>query len=155
MVTRSIRSRLLCGCLALPLLLLGCDRAPDPVTGEEPTAPAASAEPAASSVDPSVPNAANASTAAPTELAPAESNNRPALQLRDASGALDLSALPEEPVDQSTLQEPGAVLPDLFDQAPDAKRVSTSGKLLTKDDESGLALDTIEGVEVRVEMRTK
>ncbi len=73
---------------------------------------------------------------------------------RDAKSLQDLAI---EGLDESaaSLAEPDAALPDLFDQDQDqeAKRMSASGRVLMRED-AGVNLEGVEGVELKIQMKT-
>ena len=90
--------------------------------------------------------------------APGASEHKPSEQTLDLSkdvidGALN-DVLPEGSEALEALETPEDVLPDLFDAAKeDAKKVKVSGSVLTKEEAESLR-DSIDGVEVQLEVKT-
>ena len=69
---------------------------------------------------------------------------------------LDLSRGALEEFSSATGQMLGdaePTLPDMFEKGKDSRRLSASGRVLT-DAEAGVTLDAIEGVEMRIELKT-
>ena len=96
--------------------------------------------------------AATSSTVSGAEQQTAGSTEAPPLDLsKESIQAAAESA--EAEIAEQALTEPEAALPDLFGEKKD-KNVKVSGNVLTKEEAESLQ-DSVDGVELKLEMKTK
>ena len=87
----------------------------------------------------------------------APSGSAPTETIEPAESQAQELNLSRELVDDETtveLADPDEVLPDLFEEDAEGKRVRLSGKVLTKEEAENLQ-STVDGAEVKLERKTK
>jgi len=121
---------------------------------DPPSAPSAPSAPAATEEEP------NQQTSVEEQLSPMllRPDDAPTVTTTAPPPNLDLSREHIETIvaeqDDHPVTETNSGLPDLFSQAERDKTMSVNGRLLTKDEADSM-LDTVEGAEIKFEIKTQ